>query len=241
MMYHLKLGTPRSLPSQPSALFSRRAWIAPSLLALTVALAPTGACGQPREVLEALGDCINQYDNQRSIHGCTKVIEASEDQGLIAETYATRGLAHARNKFFDSAIADYSKSIQMESHLSDPAHIKRVYHNRATAYRAKGKLAEAIVDLSKALAIDQNYEKALFARGVLYVEHAWDETEIDLAIQDLQKAIGINPYVAEYYAWLGAAYAAREDDERATENWNKALEIDPGNQPAKGLLEMQGN
>jgi tetratricopeptide (TPR) repeat protein len=90
-------------------------------------------------------DCANK-DPDRAIRGCTAIIEhGNETPNIFATAFANRGVAYARKKDYDRAIADYTRAIEI-----DPRDAK-TYNNRGLAYSIKGDYQRAISDLTAAV------------------------------------------------------------------------------------------
>src|SRR5690348_2746750 len=58
--------------------------------------------------------------------------------------------------------------------------------------------------------------------------------EFDAAIADEDKAIAIDPNLADAYVVRGAAYGNKEDEDQAIADATRAIELDPGNATAFG-------
>ena len=166
-----------------------------------------------------------------------------------AVAYNNRGIAYRAKGDNDSAIADYTKAIEINpkfaraSTTAASPTVPRVtttapspttprpsrsiqsyasaYHNRGLAYRAKGDNDHAIEDATKAIEIDPEFTSAYYNRGLAY--HAKGDN--DRAIADQTMAIGINPRHASAYHNRGLAYRAKGNNDRAIADQAKAIEI----------------
>ena len=86
-------------------------------------------------------------------------------------------------------------------------------------------------EFSEKIAIDNDIKEiarkhladAYLNRGLAYVEKG----EFDRAIEDFDKAIGLNPEYADAYFNRGTAHSTLNQHEKAIENYNKAIELDP--------------
>lgn len=85
------------------------------------------------------------------------------------------------------------------------------------------KFDEALEIFNKVIEMDPNHIKALEARAVIYMQKG----EIELAENDLEKAIGIEPENARLYFRLGQVYYRKKDLDRALELFTKAIDLDP--------------
>jgi len=145
-----------------------------------------------------------------------------------AAFYYNRGLAWAKEREHDKAIADYTEAIRI-----DPNHVG-AYNHRGRAWVAKLEFDKAIADYTEAIQlapkdVDGYYYRAqaLIAKG-----------ETDKAIADYTEASRIDPKDAFAYYNRGLAWARREPD-KAIADFTEAIRIDPKNAGAyyiRGLV-----
>jgi Tfp pilus assembly protein PilF len=81
----------------------------------------------------------------------------------------------------------------------------------------------ALEIFNRVLEIDPKYIKALEARAVIYVQ----KNELELAQNDLEKAINIEPENARLYFRLGQIYYRKKDLDKALELFTKAIDLEP--------------
>jgi len=81
----------------------------------------------------------------------------------------------------------------------------------------------ALEIFNKVLEIDPNYIKALEARAVIYIQ----KNELELAQNDLERAINIEPENARLYFRLGQIYYRKKDLDKALEFFTKAIDLEP--------------
>ncbi len=117
----------------------------------------------------------------------------------------------------DAAIADYSKSIEL-----DPKRY-RPWFARGTLYLKLLKYNEAIADMTKTLELNPNYEKAWVNRGNAYR----DLGQNDFAIADYNEALKINKKFDKALNNRGAAFLKKGMYDAALADFNKVLELDP--------------
>ena len=79
----------------------------------------------------------------------------------MPQPYNNRGLAYAKQGFYDRAILDYSQAITLKPDYA------KAYINRGLAYVDKGLYDRAIDDYNKAIHIDPNSEEAKIARQII--------------------------------------------------------------------------
>ena len=71
------------------------------------------------------------------ISGCDKLIQSGKEMpAKLAEAYNSRGIAFAKRREYDKAIADYDKAIDL-----DPKYAK-AYYQRGYVYDIKGNTTE---------------------------------------------------------------------------------------------------
>jgi tetratricopeptide (TPR) repeat protein len=159
-----------------------------------------------------IADCDQSSDPDRSIRGCTRLIE--KDLRDVA-AYYNRGIAQEEKKDYDAAIADYTRVIEIHPEVA-------AYSNRGYAYMHKRDYDRAFADYASAIATDAGYADTYFNRGNAYD----DIKDFDRAAAEYTKAIAISP-MADFYSDRGLAYAANGRYERAIADYDRALAIDP--------------
>lgn len=119
----------------------------------------------------------------------TKVIENPKtSKDILANAYADRGVCYANKKLTDQAIADFNKALELKPDLQN------ALYERARALAMQGKHAEAVADLSKAIAgsqpsiITAGY---YFNRGISYMSTSPPQPE--KAKEDFAMAKKLNP------------------------------------------------
>ncbi|PMP68638.1 MAG: hypothetical protein C0190_01380 [Thermodesulfobacterium geofontis] len=85
------------------------------------------------------------------------------------------------------------------------------------------KFDEALEIFNKVLEMNPNHIKALEARAVIYMQKG----EIELAENDLERAINIEPENARLYFRLGQVYYRKKDLDKALELFTKAIDLEP--------------
>jgi tetratricopeptide (TPR) repeat protein len=130
-------------------------------------------------------DCDQWADLDRSIRGCTQIINRGkrESRKDIAIAHYNRGTAYDNKGQYDRAIADYDKASQLNPRDAD------VYLNRGNAYANKGQYDRAIADYDKAIELNPRDADAYNNRGLAY----YKKGDRDKAITDYRKALQIDP------------------------------------------------
>lgn len=178
----------------------------------SVAAAPP-APSQPSGPAAERQDCTRNKDREAGIKACTNYI-ASDPKAAWAYYY--RGMHYGGTKAFDRAIADFTKSIEIEPKAVN-------YSMRGRAYADKGAHDRALVDFNKAIELDPQHAAGYVGRGSYYSQ----KEAHDRAIVDYNKAIEINPKYAQAYVGRGIAYGRKGAQDRALADFNKAVELNP--------------
>jgi Flp pilus assembly protein TadD len=102
-----------------------------------------------------------------------------------AKDAVRRGVAHAHQREFYQAIAEFTEAIRLNPNDAE------TYYRRGAAYDEVYAAGLAIADFTKAIQLDPNYAKAYYYRYILYEETG----EFDKAKADLAKAklLGYEP------------------------------------------------
>jgi tetratricopeptide (TPR) repeat protein len=132
-----------------------------------------------------------------------------------------KGRVHSARKEFAAAIVEYTEAIRLMSGVS-------VYYLwRAEAYVQLKMYPEALADYDQALAtgwlIPRDKAQLYLGRGFLYL----NTREFELALRDLDRALGFNPDNANGRRWRGLAYEQLGHRKRALEDYEYALRLMP--------------
>jgi tetratricopeptide (TPR) repeat protein len=139
-----------------------------------------------------------------------------------AEAFFSSASAKIANGDLEGAIADYSRSIQL-----DPKRAV-IYNNRANAKQVKGDVDGALADYTRAIELDPKYVVAYYNRGGIQEAKGF----LDKAIADYTRAIELDPKYAFAYNGRGKAKAAKSDLNGAIVDFSHAIELDPKNAEA---------
>jgi len=136
-------------------------------------------------------DCVQEYDWDLKISGCTAVIRSGQWQGKgLAAAYSNRCMAHNGVGRHDRAIEDCNQALRL-----DPGFVA-AYYNRGIAYYALGDTARAIKDYDQALRLDPGLAEAYTIRGSAYGSLG----EYRRAIEDSDQALRLDPGAAMAYS-----------------------------------------
>ncbi len=106
----------------------------------------------------------NRVDD--AIKDCTKAISLKPDSTEFSECYYYRGEAYLKKGLYDSAISDYTKSIEYLTNKSDE--IWDIYNSRFKSYYYTNQFDSAIQDISKVIQLRPKFAGYYNNRGVCY-------------------------------------------------------------------------
>jgi len=145
----------------------------------------------------------------------------------VAVSYNNMGRYFRELNQYDKAIANYSKSLEMDpkGYLS--------YSNRGKAFFDTGKPDEALADLNKCLELKPDFAEALNNRGAVLAS----KNRLKEALIDLDKAIRLDPLNANAYSNRALTYYYMNDYSKATLDISKYLQIKPND---ADMLNLRG-
>ena len=135
----------------------------------------------------------------------TRVLEIMPSEG----TFLNRGLAYGKKGDYEHAFADWTSVLAINPNNAEALRlynsaipvVAEISFNRAIVALQENNLILAITELDNAIKINQNYEDAFFARGVI----AHSIRSYDHAIADFEAVLRINPNNEEARKRLGQA------------------------------------
>ncbi len=119
----------------------------------------------------------------------------------------------------DKALFTAQQAQQLDDNLVE------VHFALGSVYQARGRTAEAIVELRRGLELAPNSDEGHRRLGEAYLRNG----QTNEALRAYQKAIDVNPYYWMNYNWLGAAYLQLGAYDKAVEANRKVLELEPDN------------
>ena len=174
------------------------------------------------------------------------LLEESDDN---FEVYKERGDLRAKIGFYNDAIDDYQKALELNPNykeadkaLTDTKNYLDIhnfinnysliendfgkdsgyYFNKACNFYYKGKCKEAIVYYNKAIELDPNNSAAYYNRGSLKI----NLNEYEEAIKDFNKAIELDHNYLYAYNNRGNVKYKLGQYEEAIKDYNRAIELD---------------
>jgi tetratricopeptide (TPR) repeat protein len=122
-------------------------------------------------------------------------------------------------------IAVWKNSIELWSSVieKEPDRAPFAYFNRAVAFKESGQASRAILDYTRAIALDPAYDSAYLNRGIIFMELG----QPNQAIEDYTSAITLNRSFYLAYNNRGVAYKKMGKLDRAIEDYNAAIALEP--------------
>ena len=168
--------------------------------------------------------------NQTAVHvlfGDAYLMTAKYDSAVVAYNraidlgpnffaYHNRGLAYHLTNSPDSAIADFSRAIALDSTQAT------AYINRGSVYFSTCEYDQAFNDFDRAVSLNSEDPLAYMNRGSVYLLRE----DYGLATLDFKKAIDLNPDQAEAYVNLGSAFAGKGEYNSAVTAYSTAISLD---------------
>lgn len=152
-----------------------------------------------------------------------------------AKEFFDSGLVRLQNKDIDGAIADMTKTIEL-----NPRYVE-AFFVRGQCFFLKGDRDKALLDYDKVIELAPNAQgvaRVYNNRSVLRLAKGNTEG----ALQDLEKAIELNPNDADSFANRGVTRWFRGDQSGAAADYEKALELNPNLSAAyinRGILRFE--
>lgn len=144
----------------------------------------------------------------------------------LASIYNDRGLTHWQQGDLETALAYYSRAIELDPAFAEP------HNNRGVVLVELDDLEGAIDNYSQAIALDAAYAEAYRNRGIaLHMQADLSEPDyfklLKNALDDFDKAIELNPYDATTYWRRGGVRATLLDFDRAFDDYSTAIKLKP--------------
>ena len=170
--------------------------------AMKECLAKSRSSGDPRQVLEYLGQALR--------------LCPQEDLRTRAAIHVNRGVMYSRLGQQYKAIAELDKAVAANPDLSS------AYHNRGNAYFALGKNDNALADFNMAIKLKPENPDSYIARGGVYAAlKAYDK-----ALAGMNQAIARAPGSPSAYNGRAYVYGLLGRHSEAASDLSKVIELD---------------
>lgn len=135
------------------------------------------------------------------------------------KAWVNRGNAYRDLNQNDLAIADYNEALKINSRFD------KALNNRGAAYLKKGMYNEALADFNRVLELDPGYVNGYINRAALYLNS--NVQKYDLAIQDYDKALSLEPNNVQARYYRGVALRSLGRYEEALNEVDQAIALSP--------------
>lgn len=168
--------------------------------------------------LNNLGYLYSQFGINRKMAQqlCRKAVSIRPDNAGFRDSY---GWASFKNKDYETAEAQFKKSIELKNGVYDP------YYHLATLYYITERLDLAADNYIKALQINPDSAESLNNLAYLFAEQG---KNLDNALKMSKKAVRLSPSNASYLDTLGWIYFQTKKYEDAQKYLEKASKLAPG-------------
>jgi tetratricopeptide (TPR) repeat protein len=148
----------------------------------------------------------------------------------LASPHYNLALLLQRANRLDDAEREYRSALALSS---DQMEIVQAHNNLGILYLVERKYAQALPELSAAIAIDSNQQNSYIGRGTVEMEIG---TNVDAAIADFTKAAQIAPSPIALYR-LGQALESKGETQQAAKAYAAALQLAPSMAEARARLD----
>ena len=140
---------------------------------------------------------------------------ARAQEPVSADDFSQRGISRFEKNDFDGAIADFTKAIESHGHQ-----LEFCYYFRGIALYRRGRISEAIADISRAITLKQ-HPRFYNDRGNMIAQQG----DFESAISDLNRAIELDPKFAKAYGDRGIVRLMRGEEAAAELDFTKCFAL----------------
>lgn len=189
--------------------------------------------GQEGKFIEVAEKALSINPNNVELH-----LQLARIYQKRADIYRNEGKKKEEKENLDKAIKHYEKVTTLEPSAQR-------WYNLGLLYELYGeaKAIKAYKAYDQAIQLDPNFARAYYQRGAFMLNYKVGPAKVlvykpEDAIEDLKKALELDPNLADAHVALGLAYYQMDNPELATKEFEKAVEIDPKNVRARILLSQ---
>jgi Flp pilus assembly protein TadD len=169
---------------------------------------------------------VERGEPQAAVEHFVAAVHFSPD--LASPHYNLAVLLQRANRL-DDAEREYRSALALSS---DQMEIVQAHNNLGILYLVERKYAQALPELSAAIAMDANQQNSYIGRGTVEMEMS----NVDAAIADFTKAAQIAPSPIALYR-LGQALESKGDAQQAAKAYAAALQLAPSMAEARARLD----
>ena len=174
--------------------------------------------------IEAYAATLNTSE---AIASAEKAVQADPSS---KEAHFKLGTAWAHAQLFAPAEVAFQQAIALDNEYVDA----RV--NLGVVYYQLNRLSDALAQYDAALAVQPNDADVHHNRGTVYVQVALqssppNEEVLDQGVEDLQRALELNPDLFQAHFSLGVVHDLRGEKEAAIAAFERFVELDDGSDP----------
>lgn len=166
---------------------------------------------------------FQQGDFQTAVDLFTVLIDQAPSN---AKVYKNRGVAYMGLKYYDSAISDLNRAIELDPELEG------IYSNLGAAWHYKNNYAKAIENYDIEISKRPNVYSTYFNRAISKTELE----DYDGALEDLAVSIDLKPDNYWAVAYKGDVHMKLEQVNSARASYETAVGLDPDNLYARNKL-----
>jgi tetratricopeptide (TPR) repeat protein len=170
---------------------------------------------QHKELYFEKGYALEHLNNYEAWEEYSSAIQIDHK---FAKAFAARGRLSLKAKEYYYARKDLLNAVELEPQNSEYQYLLGDFYATFNEHYRK-----AVEHLSRAIALQSNYEQALFRRGELNYNYS----KYDNAINDLNKVILINPEHARAYNYRGLCFYYQKQWDAAIDDFSNTIRIKP--------------
>ncbi len=187
--------------------------------------------GQEAKFVEVAQKALSIDPNRVDVH-----LELAKIFQKRAQIYKNSGQKEESEKALTEAIKHYEQVTSLQPNAQR-------WYNLGLLYELYGgsKAIKAARAYEQAIQLDPNFALAYYQLGTFRLNYKVGPAQVlvykpETAIEELKKAIELDPKLADAHVSLGLAYYQMDMPELATAEFEKAIEIDPNNVRARIFL-----
>lgn len=189
--------------------------------------------GQEAKFIEVAQKALSIDPNRADVH-----LELAKIFQKRAQIYKNDGQKEESEKALTEAIKHYEQVTNLQPSAQR-------WYNLGLLYELYGgsKAIKAVRAYEQAIQLDPSFALAYYQLGNFRLNYKVGPAQVlmykpETAIEELKKAVELDPKLADAHVSLGLAYYQMDMPELATKEFEKAIEIDPNNVRARVFLSQ---